>query len=575
MKKSDASSALAPSIKNALRKLLLALMFAPCAAFAAEKLPAPVANAAIASAHPLATQAGYEILRQGGNAFDAAVAVAAALAVVEPYSSGLGGGGFWLLHRVRDGKEVMLDARETAPGKATPALYLDAQGKVIPKASLRGPQATAIPGTPAALAHLARHYGKLPLKISLATAMRYARRGFEVDARYISIAQRFQSQLTGAGRRLFLDYGTLPQPGFMLKQKQLAATLEMLASKGAAGFYRGRIAQEMVSAVQAGGGIWELNDLGNYRVIERAPVKFTYRSLKITAAPLPSAGGLTLAQSLNILSALPFEQANPETQAHYVVEALRRAYQDRARYLGDADFAQVPIEKLLSKSYAQARAAGIDVQHATPSAQLGELPEPVREGDNTTHFSIVDQDGNRAAATLSINTPFGSGFVAGNTGVLLNNQMDDFSIAPGVPNAYRLQGFHGNEIAPGKRPLSSMSPTFAEDEKGILILGTPGGSRIISMLLLALLNYTQGAPFSLPALLELPRYHHQFLPDRIEIEPKGFSEEWIKNLQARGHTITISGRRWGNMQAVYVDKLSGRAEAGNDPRGQGGGLGWY
>ncbi len=531
-------------------------------------------NAAVASAHPLATEAGYEILKKGGNAFDAAIAVAAALAVVEPYASGLGGGGFWLLHRAADGKQVMLDARETAPAQASAGMYLDEQGRVIPNASLRGPKAAAIPGIPAALAHLSKHYGMLPLAVSLAPAILYADAGVRVDARYIAMCQRFQSQLTGNARRLFLDYGSVPQQGFILRQKALAATLKVIARGGSGSFYQGIVAREMVYAVQAAGGIWVLADLKNYRVVEREPVKFIYRALQITAAPLPSAGGLSLAQSLNILEQLPFALSEEDTKAHFVVEALRRAYQDRARYLGDADFVNVPAARLLSKDYAASRAATIDANHATPSAELEDEPAAVNEGDNTTHFSIVDREGNRVAATLSINTPFGSGFVAGGSGVLLNNEMDDFSVAPGTPNAYRLRSYSGNEIAPGKRPLSSMSPVFVEDERGILILGTPGGSRIISMVLLAILEYAKRPRIDLQAMLRAPRYHHQYLPDRMEIEPEGFSQEWISKLQVKGHVVTKSNRRWGNMQAVYIDKRSGRALAANDPRGQVGGSGW-
>ena len=235
----------------------------------------------------------------------------------------------------------------------------------------------------------------------------------------------------------------------------------------------------------------------------------------------------------------------------------------------------MPASQLLSKEYAASRAATIDANHATPSTELDEEPAAINEGDNTTHFSIVDRDGNRVAATLSINTPFGSGFVAGETGVLLNNEMDDFSVAPDAPNAYRLRSHSGNEIAPGKRPLSSMSPVFVEDERGILILGTPGGSRIISTILLAVLDYADQPQIDLQAMLRAQRYHHQYLPDRVEIEPEGFSQEWIAKLQARGHVVTKSNRRWGNMQAVYIGKRSGHAQAANDPRGQGGGLGWY
>jgi len=570
---------LAQCIKSAtlgprlFRLIALGLLCWPLAA-----LPAPpqagLQNSAIATAHPLATEAGYEILKKGGNAFDAAVAVAAALAVVEPYASGLGGGGFWLLHRAADGKQVMLDARETAPSRASAGMYLDEQGRVISKAPLRGPNAAAIPGIPAALAHLSKHYGRLPLAVSLSPAIRYASAGVPVDARYVAMCQRFQSQLTGNARRLFLDFGSVPQQGFVLRQKALAATLEAIARGGREGFYQGKVAREMVDAVQAAGGIWVLADLANYRVVEREPVQFTYRALQITAAPLPSAGGLSLAQSLNILEQFPLALAEEDTKAHFVVEALRRSYQDRARYLGDSDFVDVPISRLLSKEYAAARAATIDSNHATPSAKLDEEPAAINEGDNTTHFSIVDREGNRVAATLSINTPFGSGFVPGSTGVLLNNEMDDFSVAPGTPNAYRLQSYSGNEIAPGKRPLSSMSPVFIEDDRGILILGTPGGSRIISTVLLAVLDYAGRPQIDLQAMLSAPRYHHQYLPDRVEIEPEGFTQEWISKLQAKGHVVTKSGRRWGNMQAVYIDKRSGRAQAASDPRGQDG-AGWH
>ncbi|HUL42071.1 MAG TPA: gamma-glutamyltransferase [Burkholderiales bacterium] len=525
-------------------------------------------NAAIASANPLATDAGYKIFREGGNAFDAAIAVAATLAVVEPYASGLGGGGFWLLRRASDGRELLLDARETAPGRASAGMYLDAQGQVIAKASLRGPKSAAIPGIPAALEHLAKHYGRLPLAVSLAPAIRYAKSGVRVDARYIAICQRFHGQLTGEAQRVFLDYGSVPRQGFVLRQKALAATLQAIASGGSKSFYQGRVARNMVAAVQAGGGIWSLADLKNYRVVEREPVKFVFQSLQITAAPLPSAAGLSLAQSFNILGRLPYAAGDQDAKAHFVVEALRRAYQDRARYMGDPDFVNVPVARLLSKDYAASRAASIDLYYATPSVELEDESPMLNEGDDTTHFSIVDREGNRVAATLSINTPFGSGFVAGMSGVLLNNEMDDFSVAPGTANVYRLQSYSGNEIAPGKRPLSSMSPTFVEDERGILILGTPGGSRIISMILLAILDYADRPRVDLRQMLSAARYHHQYLPDQVEIEPQGFSEDWIAEMQARGYAVTGSARRWGNVQAVYIDKRTGLATAAGDPRGQ-------
>ncbi len=455
-------------------------------------ISAPV-SVAIASAHPLATAAGEKILRQGGNAFDAAVAASAVLAVVEPYSSGLGGGGFWLLHLEKSKKAVMVDGRETAPEKATADMYLDAAGAPITGASLDGVKAAAIPGTPAALVHIAKKYGQLPLAQSLEPAIALARDGFKVDQRYAQTAKNHQDKLRAndSAAQIYLHNGNPPEAGAILRQPQLAATLAALAHHGHRGFYRGAVAAELVQSVRQAGGLWQLADLAQYRVIERKPTKFTYRGAVVTSASLPSSGGLTLAQSLNILENFQLTKLNEADRAHLVVEALRRAYQDRAQYLGDSNFVVVPTEKLMSKRYGRERAVSIDINQATLDSGLDPVPVVVlpTEGTETTHFSIMDRVGNRVAATMSINTFFGSGFVVGNTGVLLNNEMDDFSIRPGVPNIYGLRGSEANAIAPGKRPLSSMSPTFVEDEKGILIVGTPGGARIISMLLLAIVDY--------------------------------------------------------------------------------------
>ena len=540
-----------------------AFLFTTWSALAQGLLPI---SAAIATSHPLATAAGEEILKQGGNAFDAAVAVGATLAVVEPYGSGLGGGGFWLLHRARDGFETMVDGRETAPGKATRDMYLDATGKPMERASLYGPKAAGIPGTPAALVHLARKFGKLPLKTSLAPAIRYASAGFAVDGRYLSnVGSRvklLREYPLAAG--IFLDQGEAPQSGWILQQPALAVTLKAIAENGAAGFYEGLVARELVASVTAGGGIWSEKDLKRYRVVERKPLKFTYRGATITSAPPPSSGGATLAQAMNILERLPYEGATPAQRMHLAVEAMRRAYQDRGRYLGDPDFVKMPFQRLASKQYATQRAATIDPDWATPS---GLMPEE-KEGRNTTHFSIVDGEGNRVAATLSINTFFGSGFVAGKTGVLLNNEMDDFATVPGKPNVYGLVQGEANAIAPGKRPLSSMSPTFVEDQRGVLVLGTPGGSRIISMVLLGILDYMHQSVPDVARIVGLPRFHHQFQPDRVEVEPGAFAPEIIKELELKGHIIQPASRQWGNMQAVFVDKRSGWIQAWSDPRGE-------
>jgi gamma-glutamyltranspeptidase / glutathione hydrolase len=528
-------------------------------------------RAAIASAHPLATAAGYEILQQGGNAFDAAIAVGAALGVVEPYASGLGGGGFFLLHRASDRRDVMVDARETAPERATRSMYIDAEGKPNELNSINGALAAAIPGTPAGLVWLAQHYGRLPLSVSLAPAITLARDGFAVDGRYASAASAREALLKANAQaaRIFLADGVAPKEGFKLRQPQLASTLEALATRGRDGFYAGDLAARMVAGVRAGGGIWELDDLATYQVVEREPAHVRYRGALITCAALPSAGGVVLTESLQILGRFPVSSLPPVERDHLIVEALRRSYQDRARYLGDPAFV-MPPPRLTTMAYADQRAASISLSKATPSAELDVLYPLIPEGDNTTHFSIVDAEGNRTAATLSVNLPFGAGVVAGDTGVLLNDEMNDFSIAPGVPNAYGLVGNEANAVQPHKRPLSSMTPAFVEDERGILVLGTPGGSRIMSMVLLGILQYVDSATIDVDRIVSAPRFHHQYLPDRIEYEPNGFAPEWIEALTAMGHTMQEGKRRWGNMQAVYVNRASGEAKAANDPRGKAG-----
>ncbi|MEK6209728.1 MAG: gamma-glutamyltransferase [Pseudomonadota bacterium] len=550
--------------------LRFAIVVALLAGFA--QGPASAQECGIASAHALATRAGCDILKSGGNAFDAAVAVAAALAVVEPFASGIGGGGFFLLHRGADAFEVFVDARETAPAKATREFFLDENGQPRPKASLEGPTAAGIPGIPAALDWVAGHYGRLPLARALQPAIRLAEQGFPADARYVW-ATGYREALLKAdvnAARIFLDDGKAVGAGFVVKQPQLARTLRMLAGQGRQGFYRGDFARRLMEAVRAGGGLWELSDLESYRVVERPPVKFSYRGATITSAPLPSSGGLVLAQSLFILEPVALATLSETDRMHYTVEALRRGYHDRARYMGDPDFVAVPVEKLVSREYARQRAASIDPDRATPSGALAEIADAAAEGKDTTHFSVIDAEGNRVAATLSVNAPFGSGFVAGDTGVLLNNHMNDFSLAPSVPNIYRLVGNEANAVEAGKRPLSSMSPTFVEDERGVLVLGTPGGSRIISMVLEGILAYVDQPVFDLQRMVGAPRYHHQYLPDRIEIEPGAFSEQWIGALRTKGHAVEEGRRKWGNMQAVYFDKKTGRVTSANDPRGQAG-----
>jgi len=559
--------------RHALGVVLAVLCWtaAQAAAQSAAQL-AGASRAAIASAHPLATAAGESVLARGGNAFDAAVAVAAALAVVEPYSSGLGGGGFFLLHRANDGQQVMIDARETAPAGILPRHLFDAAGNPLPGATTRGGTAAAIPGLPAGLEHLAQRYGSLPLSVTLAPAIRLASEGFKTDRRYARITQLREVMLRETKETaLFLDNGRAPAPGYLLRQPDLASTLERISRDGAAGFYRGPVAEGMVATVNAAGGVWQMSDLAAYRVVERVPVRFRYRGASITAAALPSAGGIALAQALGILEHFPQGQVQDPEYAHLVVEAMRHAFRDRAQ-LGDPDQVTVPVADILEKN--KLKQYVTDIRRDRPSRlPPPESPAAGAGSVNTTHFSIVDAAGNRVAATLTINLLFGSGIVGRGTGVLLNNEMDDFTLRADVANSFQLRGGTANSVAPGKRPLSSMTPAFVEDEKGVLILGAPGGSRIISQVLLATIEYLRKPQPDLPQLVAMPRYHHQYWPDRIEIEPEGFSAAWRSTLEGKGHQIRVATRKWGNLQAVFQPRGSGAAQAANDPRGSD--VAWY
>ncbi len=530
-------------------------------------------NFSVACAHPLATQAGVEILQKGGNAFDAAIAVTAALAVVEPYASGLGGGGFWLLHIAESDRNVMIDGREVAPLAATRDMYIDAQGEVTNR-SVYGPLAAGIPGTPAAIAHIANVYGQLPLRTSLDAAIKLARNGFSVSEFYNSRANAVLERLKRFPQtaELYLQRGKVPKIGYVLKQPDLAKVLEKIGEYGADGFYRGEIAEQLVSSVQKAGGIWQIKDLHNYQIVERQPVIGSYKNIEIISASLPSSGGIVLMQILNMLSQYDLRSMDEEYRKHVIVEAMRRAYHDRALYLGDVDFVDVPIEDLLSAEYAEKRFADFNIQYATPSQNyiqqdvVNSLPL-IKEAQNTTHFSILDQQGNHVAATLSNNYYFGSGFVAEGTGVLLNNEMDDFSIQPGRANLWGLVGGEANAIEPGKRMLSSMSPTFLNNGKRTAILGTPGGSRIISMVLLSTLAFVEGV--NVTELVQLPRFHHQFLPDQIQFEPGALTLSTQHSLKSMGHELKELERSYGNMHAIIWNQQTNNVSAASDPRGIG------
>jgi gamma-glutamyltranspeptidase/glutathione hydrolase len=546
---------------------LLIAFFLPALGNAAQPNTPP--KAAIASAHELATQAGLEILKEGGNAFDAAVAVSAALAVVEPSSSGLGGGGFWLLHRASDNFDVMVDGREVAPLAATHDMFLDEHGNVVKGRSTDTALAAGVPGEPAGIAHLAQRYGKLPLKKSLQPAIRLAREGFPLNERLRGGIQAKRDKFRdGAAASVFLVKGEVPAVGTIIKQPDLARTLTAFAEQGPDGYYKGAIARRMVAGVKKLGGIWSLEDLRKYEVKERVPLRGEYRGVHIITVPPPSSGGVGLIDALNILSGFDLDQLDSATRKHLIVEAMRRVHRDRAAYLGDPDFVSMPIERLINPFYADGQRVSIRMDRATPSDALPGI-QAAPAGPQTTHFSILDTEGNRVAGTMSINFFFGSGLMVPGTGVMLNNEMDDFVAKPGVPNGFRLVGAEANSIAPGKRPLSSMTPTFVEKPDGVMILGTPGGSYIMGMVLLATLDWIDG--MSPEELIRKPRFHHQYQPDVLSFEPGAFSEDEQSALRRMGHSLRES-RQPGNMQIVVWDYASGDVKALSDPRGVGVGV---
>jgi len=542
---------------------------------AASNAPAHPPGVAVASGHRLATDAGMQILREGGNAFDAAVAVSSTLAVVEPISSGLGGGGFFLLHDARSGKDVMLDAREYAPESATPAQYLDKKGDLDSDRAENGPWSAGIPGLPAALVELAGKHGRLPLKQSLAPAIKIATEGFPVYermARGYASRREVMERYPGT-REVYLRGGKPIATGDLFKQPELAHTLALLGEHGFDGFYRGETANKLLAGVKQAGGRWTAQELAAYQVKERTPITFQYRDWKITTAPPPSSGGIALAEMLQMLEGWNLNKLDEVQRTHLVVEAMRRAFRDRTFFLGDPDFVSIPQRVLTSPDYAMGLRATINPAKATPSDLLSGSETPL-EDDETTHFSIIDAEGNRVGATQTVNLLYGSGLIPQGTGVLLNDEMDDFALKPGTPNAFGVMGYEANAPKPGKRMLSSMTPTFMESPQRVIVLGTPGGSRIITMVLLGILGYDAG--LDAQQVAALPRYHHQWLPDEIEAESGAFSPEVVAGLRKLGHTVDVPGDTaaggrgsshvWGNMQTVEWDLRGNVLRGGSDPR---------
>ena len=525
---------------------------------------------AVATAHPLASEAAAAVLREGGNAADAAVAAAFALSVVEPQSSGVGGGGFALVYVAKERRVHVLDFRETAPAAATPTMFARPAEGTHP--SLDGGLAVATPGAVKGYALLARRFGTRPLPALVEPAARLAERGFRVGPVYVAAAKERLACLRAdpASAREFLANGKdVPEPGWRLVRKEKAATLRALGRDPEA-FYRGPLAARIAAAARLRGGILDAKDLAGYAVREREPLEGTYRGHRILSMPPPSAGG---AIAIGLLQALEGEDPRaggyrPERWLHAMAEISKRLYARRGGLLGDPDLVETALpaaREMTTPAFAKVLREAVG-ERATPST---EVPAPRKDG-HTTHLSVVDAEGNAVSLTTTVNYYFGACVVVPGTGILLNDEMDDFDAAPGVPNVYGLVGTVANAPAPGKRPLSSMAPTFVLDPQGrlLLALGAPGGSTIPTTVAQAIVHVIDDG-MRLDEALAAPRVHHQWLPDRIRVEPNGLDAATVHALEARGHVIEVAKRRWGNATAVRVDPETGWREAATDPRYEG------
>ena len=518
----------------------------------------------------IAAQVGADILRQGGNAVDAAVATGFALAVTYPRAGNIGGGGFMVIHSAGRNEDAAIDYRETAPGAITQDVFLGADGKPDSDKSRNSALGIGVPGTVAGLTLALEKYGsgRFTLAQILKPAIELARDGFVIAddmADTLSDMYRRMGRWPNSAKAFSRSDGTPLQEGDRLIQADLAATLTAIAEQGPRGFYEGSVAERLAKAVRDGGGLMTVDDLKSYQAVIRNPVRGNYRGYDIVSMPLPSSGGTVLLETLNILEGFPMADMKQGTapSLHVIVEAMKRAYADRARYLGDPAFVNAPVNVLITKEYAARQRAGIDLTRATPAADF--LAVSPREGSNTTHYSVVDSSGNAVSNTYTLNFPYGVGLVAEGTGVLLNNELDDFTAAPGASNAFGLVGFEANLPGPGKRPLSSMSPTIVlKDGKPVLVTGSPGGSRIISAVLqvvIDVLDYNM----DVAAAVAAPRIHHQWMPDEVRVE-RGFSDEVLAELRAKGHkVIEPLGQTSANSIAVTPTGLLGAP----DPRTRG------
>ena len=574
-------------MRSKRRFLILAIALALSVGVSAAPLrPVHAPHAMVASVHQLASQAGVEVMQAGGNAIDAAVAVGFALAVVHPQAGNIGGGGFMLV-RMAEGTTHFIDYREKAPAAATVNMYLDTQGNVIPDASVVGYKSVAVPGSVAGMAEAEKKYGKLSLARVIAPAIKLAREGYVLAYEDAEDLRDEDLGKFGESRRIFQRDGNYYKPGEVLRQPELAHTLERIA-KNSDDFYHGELARELAAAVQKGGGLITVDDMSHYEVKERKAIRGTYRGYEVISAPPPSSGGVALLEILNILEEYDMTKLGSRSAAsiHLTAEAFRRAFYDRAEFMGDPDFSKIPVAQLIDKKYGAAWRESIDPEHASVSKdlkrpaifseleQVAEVTNPWagRESENTTHYSVVDPAGNAVAVTTTLNDSFGSRVTAEGLGFLLNDEMDDFSSKPGVPNMYGLIQGPANAIGPGKRPLSAMTPTIVvKDGKVFLVLGSPGGPTIITTvanILMGVVDYGR----DIQAAVNAPRFHHQWLPDEITLEDR-ISPDTLALLEKRGYKVKMR-HFWGDGECIMVDPKTGDRLGASDGRNNGKAVGF-
>lgn len=550
-------------------RALVALLATALFGLAAAKAPAPVQaqNGMVVTAQHLATEIGLNVLQEGGNAVDAAVAVGYALAVTLPSAGNIGGGGFMLVHLAETSEDIFINFREKASLNATREMYLDDDGDVVPGASTQTYLGVGVPGTVMGLEHARENYGTMTREQLLAPAIQLARDGFVLapgDDVLTAPLDAFRAEENVAA--IFLKDGERYEVGDLLVQSQLADTLELISTEGPDVFYLGAIAEAVVKASDANGGILTMEDFANYGVKEYEPVRCSYRGYEIVSSPPPSSGGTTICQILNVLEGYPIGYLgfNSAQTVHYMAEAMRHSYVDRNTFLGDPEFIDNPLERLLSKSYAAQIRAQIKDGRATPSSEVAPGTPP-HEGVNTTHYSIVDEHGNAVAVTYTINLGYGVKKIAGDTGFFLNNELDDFTSKPGVPNAFGLVQGEANAVGPGKTPLSSMSPTLVNKDGNIfMVTGSPGGARIITITLESIMNVIDHG-MDVQEAIDAPRIHHQWLPDTIYAERFALSRDSQVLLEQMGHTISV-GNAWGVAEAILVDQETGTLYGAHDSR---------